>query len=188
MDKALCSLDAVEEYYKETNEFQVDFEEFRRKFSAFAQNEIKGIEELYTFYVKLKAQTEQYIATAKGLKSLSENKISSLSSAKSTIKSNCKGEEEQKAAARELANISAEINKEKANIARYSTVLNSLYNKKEAFGHKAESLATDLSEMKEMVGQCEQYLGQIQSDNIQALSSLNRVMFALKNYSSLRIE
>ncbi len=188
MGKSLCSLNAIEEYYNELNDFQIEFEKFYREFLVCTKNIIKGIEEKYVFYVKLKDQTSQYIHTAQELKARSENNIASLSAAKSNIKSDSEDEKEQKAAANEIAGITAEINKENTNIARYSTVLNSLYEKKADLGHKADYLSSDLAEMKKTVEECEQLFAKIKLDTDRALESLTRVMRTLNTYISLKIE
>lgn len=189
MEKALCSLEAAEKFYDVANDFQAEFDEFRRQFAGIVENAINGMEGKYSFYCKLKEETARHVRAAQEMRAHSQSRASALSAAKSSLENGGgeKGKEQSNASA-EAAAISAEINRENANVARYSSVIDGLCEKEADLGHKADYLSADIAEMNKMLEACEQLFSKIKGDNERALGALTRVMRALRNYLSLKIE
>lgn len=186
MEKALCSLEAAEKFYDVANDFQTEFDEFRRQFAGIVENAINGMERKYNFYCKLKEETARHVRTAQEMRAHSQSRANALSAVKSSLESG--GEKGQSGASAEAAAISAEINRENANAARYSSVIDELCEKEADLGSKADYLSTDIAEMRKYLEECERLFSKIESDNDRALTALTRVMRVLEKYLSLKIE
>ena len=187
MEKALCSLEAAEKFYDVANDFQTGFDEFRRQFAGIVENAIKGMEDKYSFYCKLKEETARHVRTAQEMRAHSQSRANALSAVKSSLESG--GDEKgQSGASAGTAAISAEINRENANAARYSSVIDELCEKEADLGRKADYLSTDIAEMRKYLEECERLFSKIESDNDRALTALTRVMRVLEKYLSLKIE
>lgn len=187
MEKALCSLEAAEKFYDVANDFQTEFDEFRRQFASIVENAINGMERKYGFYCKLKEETARHVRTAQEMRAHSQSRANALSAVKSSLESGG-GEKGQSGASAEAAAISAEINRENANTARYSSVIDELCEKEADLGRKADYLSTDIAEMRKYFEECERLFSKIESDNDRALTALTRVMRVLEKYLSLKIE
>ncbi len=186
MEKALCSFEAAEKFYDGANDFQTEFDEFRRQFAGIVENAINGMERKYSFYCKLKEETARYVRTAQEMRAHSQSRANALSAVKSGLESG--GEKGQSDASAEAAAISAEINRENANAARYFSVIDELCEKESDLGRKADYLSTDIAEMRKYLEECERLFSKIESDNDRALTALTRVMRVLEKYLSLKIE